>query len=126
MYSLVCVRLARLISLNKPILLEINSDETEKNQNKDSFQLRLIDRIGLACGTNAEIQMIRALKSIQANLELIGDKLQEDSITNNRSTLKWKYAAYVMDRFFFYVLTVYFLFSFSLLIIVHKNFYNYN
>jgi hypothetical protein len=125
MYNLVCVKLAWLIGLDNKRILE-KSNETETVQSKESFQMRLTERIGLECETNAEPKMIRTLRSIQENIELIREKLQEESIRNDCFILKWKYAAYVMDRFFLYVLTVYFLFSFSLLILVHKNFYNYN
>lgn len=123
MYDLICVKIAWLIGIDKLEIHEPNHEITPAKSSKNPFQTHIISLDTYE--KKVETQMIKIMRSIQMSIESI-QKMLEEKNTESQLSLKWKYAAYTMDRFFLYILIVYFVFTFSLLILVHKNFYNYN
>jgi hypothetical protein len=72
--------------------------------------------------TESKKKMVEILRNIQNYLDLIWNVVNEDKIKEN-IRYKWHHAALVMDRLFLFVSFIYFVTSFSLIILSNKNFY---
>ncbi len=67
-------------------------------------------------------QISNRLKNIETMLDKIINKQNEKRIEDVKS-LKWKYAAIVIDRLFFFLSLIYFVLTFLPIILTAKNFY---
>ncbi len=116
--NLVCVYLAKLVFV-KPY---------NSLQNKDKYTIEIvsIDELDFKNHkkdeTESKKKMVEILRNIQKYVNLIWDKVNEDKIKENIK-YKWHHAALVMDRLFFFISFIYFVTSFSLIILSNKNFY---
>ena len=65
---------------------------------------------------------LRLLLSINKKLKLIWNEMKE-RIDENNKEIKWKYAAIVIDRLFFYLSLIYSIVTFILIILTIPNLY---
>lgn len=115
--NIICIRLASLIRMKKVNFdlkrkQEIQIDESIKELSSSTDNLLSL--------TDSEIirRVSRMQKSLNEIWNEINNKKQEEKIE-----LKWKYAALVMDRFFFIISIVYFLVTFISIVLTVKNLY---
>jgi len=73
--------------------------------------------------SEAERKIIAYLRNIEKQVNSFCNISEENEAHENMS-IKWYFAAKVMDRLFLIVSLIYFVFTFSVLILSKKNFYN--
>ena len=75
-------------------------------------------------GEGADSPLVKAVQSIES---LLNDEFGEDDIERMREDkeLKFKFAALVMDRFFFWLSIIYFVATFIALVLSIPNFYKF-
>ena len=65
---------------------------------------------------------LKCLENIEKTLNNIWHEMDQKQLEQERE-LKWKYAAIVLDRFFFVLTTIYFIITFSSFVLTINNFY---
>ena len=73
--------------------------------------------------SEAERKIIASLKNIEKQVNNLMNIVYNDKIDEAKK-IKWNFAAKVMDRLFLYISTVYFIITFSSLVLSNRNFYN--
>ena len=90
-----------------------NKDALKSNQSKDTLKVNQIN--------NSEL---KHLLSIEQNLKNIWNEMQARTEDENKE-IKWKYAAIVMDRLFFYLTLIYSLITFCSTVLSIPNLYKF-
>ena len=95
-------------------------EQVNKENSKLSLKKRILDDL-----IDNSCQMSLMLTRIQ-NIEKILNNIwneTEDKWKEEIKEIKWKYAGIVLDRLFFYISVIYFLFTFFPLVFSMPNFY---
>ena len=90
-----------------------NKDALKSNQSKDTLKVNQIN--------NSEL---KHLLSIEQNLKNIWNEMQARTEDENKE-IKWKYAAIVMDRLFFYLTLIYSFITFCSTVLSIPNLYKF-
>ena len=90
-----------------------NKDALKSNQSKDTLKVNQIN--------NSEL---KHLLSIEQNLKNIWNEMQARTEDENKE-IKWKYAAIVMDRLFFYLTLIYSFITFCSTVLTIPNLYKF-
>ena len=94
-----------------------------KKNNTEKIFLELSDSVE---ETNIETKGknldLKCLENIKKTLNNIWHEMDQKQLEQERE-LKWKYAAIVLDRFFFVLTTIYFIITFSSFVLTINNFY---
>ena len=111
--KLVCVYLARLFRMKK-----MNFEIEDKIEPEEKFFL--VDQF--ESSTRIDTLLLKRIINIEKSVSNIWNEINERAREETKE-IKWKFAAIVMDRLFFWLSIIYFLITFIPIILSIKNLY---
>ncbi len=111
------------LEIDPNIIINKNNERNEDKQKKDENKGEILSLTLLQNTlTNYQNKKLYLLKNIDKKLGILIDSKEENDFLKTRS-LKFKYAALILDRFFFWLSVFYFIITFSSLVLSIPNFY---